>query len=74
MWQEILVYSIGFIVLWTILRKTIQKISLIRRKEQCTGCPSCKACQQKKIYNLDNKVTKEQTKFLVVKTEKKSQG
>lgn len=74
MWQEILVYSIGFVVLWTILHKTIHQINQIRRKEKCTGCPSCKTCQQKKTYSLDNKVIKKQPKHFGVKTEKKSQG
>ena len=71
MWQEILVYSIGLVVLWTIFRKMIRKVNRVSSKEGCTGCPSCKTCQQKKIYNLDNKVEKQQTEHSDVKTEKK---
>lgn len=71
MWQNITVYGIGIFVLYMIIRKIIYRINLIKKKERCTGCPSCKTCNQKKIYNLDNKNIKYCSKNLNTKNEKK---
>ena len=71
MWQDIIVYSIGIGILGIIIQKMIHKIKSIKKKEICSSCPSCKTCNQRKKYNIDNKNVKYCSERTDIKTRKK---